>query len=607
MTLEVHDNYTHGVRFHELPDSSIPELNSFQYNLLQKLQPDKESWDFFLQPKESDFVSPFLLPDLLESIPLLKKATSEKWHILLFGDRDTDGVSSASILGRYFSKTHEKKGGRLTVKTSSLNDEYGLCKSVMDFILELKPDLLITLDLGSSNYSEINILAEAGIQIVVIDHHEIPKSIPNCFLINPKRLDSEYPEKKICTSVLSLKVILSLIFSDSEIYQKIVNSNLSRKDKISRLSDEFFLYLQGDKKIRNAFHHYVSLSAIGTITDMMPLTGENRIIVKEGCTSLSKNSRPEVKKNPGLYSLIQNLSINSEKITSKEIGWVIGPVLNAAGRMGKTEVATGLLLSDDEYTIQNLTQELIKINTERKERTNRNIEKVKNLFLKNPEKITRKVIFCYDPELEPGVSGIVATKLTEEFKRPAIFITPETDNARGSIRSYKDENVLELLEMVSELLLHFGGHQEAGGFSIKNELVQKLEEKIVENSEIWLNKMDLSTGKILESAVSFRSNELKESLYKDIEIFEPFGQGNESPVLSIISGKIINFTPIGDGTHARFQLLGCDPKIKFVIWRKAKELESLISKKDSIDLWGVLEENYFNKRSFIQFIVRHYR
>lgn len=607
MISENSENYAHGKRFNDLPPSSILKLNSLQFSLLQKLQPDNESWDLFLQPEDSSLVPPFLLPDLLEAVLLIKEITSQKKHILLFGDKDTDGVSSTSILGRYFMKTHEKKGGRLTVKTSSLNDEYGLCKSVMEYILKMKPDLLITLDLGTSNYSEINTLAKAGIKVIVIDHHEIPKDIPDCFLINPKRTDSEYPEKKICTSALSLKIILSLIFTESEIFQSITNSLYDRKEKILRLNDAFSQFFSTDKKIRSAFHHYISLSAIGTITDMMPLTGENRIIVRRGCKSLSKNDFPEIKKNPGLSSLIQNLPVNPEKITSREIGWVIGPVLNAAGRMGKTELAIELLLSDDEYTIQTLTKDLIKINSERKERTTRNIEKVKALFQKKPEKLDRKIIFCYDSDLEPGVSGIVATKLTEEFKRPAIFITPENGNARGSIRSYGKENVIDLLEKVSDLLLHFGGHPEAGGFSVKNNEIEKLEEEVLRISEIWLSEINPHSGKVLESAVSFHSHELKESHYKDIELFEPFGQGNEAPVFSIINAKVINFSPIGDGTHARFQLLGCDPKIKFIIWRKAKELEAILSKKDSIDIWGTLEENYFNKRTSVQFVVQHYK
>ncbi len=602
------ENYAHGDRVSELEVSDVPDLNSFQFKLLKILQPDRETWEDFLQPEKlENFISPFYLPDLLESVLLIQKVSVEKKPILLFGDRDTDGVSSASILGRYFQKTHLKKGGQITVKSSSQNDEYGLCESVVKDILKIRPDLLITLDLGTSNFSEINLLAENGIKVIVIDHHEIPKDIPNCFLINPKRTDCEYPEKKICTSALSLKMILALIFAESEIFQKIVNSEISKTEKIQKLSSAFSDFFLKDKKISSAFNHYIGLSAIGTITDMMPLSGENRNIVKRGCKSLSKNGFPEIKKNPGLTNLIQNLSLNEEKITSKEIGWVIGPVLNAAGRMGKTEIAVDLLLSDDEYDIQNLSKELIKINNDRKERTARNFDKVKNLFAKNPDKKNNQVIFCYDPDLEPGVSGIVATKLAEEFKRPAIFITPENVNARGSIRAFGKENVIDLLESLNHILLHFGGHPEAGGFSVKKEDLERLEKEIEKISYSWLNNVDNISPDTKKSVVSFHAHELKESHYKEIEIFEPFGQGNETPILSIVSAKVINFTSIGDGTHGRFSLLGCDPKIKFIIWRRAKELLNLTSKKDSIEIWGNLEENYFNKKSSVQFVIHHFQ
>ncbi|MCX8000310.1 MAG: DHHA1 domain-containing protein, partial [Leptospiraceae bacterium] len=410
------------------------------------------------------------------------------------------------------------------------------------------------------------------------------------------------PDKKICTSVIAYKFILAYL--TLEYYEQKNNTSL-----FPNFEREFYkevnyedLILE-NPNILEVSKEYLGLAAVGTITDLMPLLGENRIIVWNGCKVIQ-----EIFTNPsrnfGLYSLLKSLNLNPNKILSKDLGWGIGPVLNAAGRMGRSETAIQLLLSYTQEEADKYCEEILQLNKERKERTKRNIFRVEQYFARNKAREERDIIFCYEPDLEPGVSGIVATKLVEIYRKPVVFITPENGKARGSVRSYGNENVVELLQKVADLLLHFGGHPEAGGFSIELTKIPILEERLIQIGKDWVPTSTQLVSK--HSVFQIFPENLTEELYTEISIFEPFGHANPTPLISIQGAEVLQLRPMGDGTHARFSLLGASPNIKCVIWKRANELNSLVSKKSKIDLWGTLEENYFNGTTSLQFQVVHF-
>lgn len=590
--------YSHGPNINSLVSEN--GLTKVQTQIINNLFQNSEKPNNFFNYDLNLLPSPFLLPDLKKAVLTLKKAVYQKKKILLYGDRDTDGVSSTSILAHFLKS--KARVENLEIRTSSENDDYGLSLSVMERIFQIKPDLLITLDFGTSNYEEINTLHAKNIQVIVLDHHEIPTRFPNCLLINPKREDSVYPDKKICTSVISYKFILAYLVLDC--FEQKNNTSL-----FPNFEDEFYQKLNYENvilenpNILEESKEYLSLAAVGTITDLMPLLGENRIIVWNGCKSIQEIfSNPS--RNFGLYSLLKNLNLNPNKIISKDLGWGIGPVLNAAGRMGRSKTAIQLLLANTQEEANKYCEEILQLNKERKERTKRNIFRVEQYFARKKEREERDIIFCYEPDMEPGVSGIVATKLVEIYRKPVVFITPENGKARGSVRSYGSENVVELLQRVSDLLIHFGGHPEAGGFSIELSKIPLLEERLIEIGREWLPASTHLTSK--HSVFQILPEQLTEELYSEITIFEPFGHANPNPLISIQNSEILQFRPIGDGTHARFSLLGASPNIKCVIWNRANELNSLISKKSKLDLWGNFEENYFNGTTTLQFQVIHF-
>lgn len=578
-----------------------------------------------------------------EAVSLLLTVVKSNRKILLYGDRDSDGVSSTCLLA-FFLKSHpEFQSANLEVMVSSESDPYGLCKEAVSKIKKAKPDLLITLDFGSSQADEIDELTSLGIQVIVLDHHEVPVRIPkNCALINPRRTDSEYPEKKICTAALSFKLVTAILFHQSSEWNQYYSKTILAEDgskvvqyfqngiKLSSettstinfsnttvnpypedfstnipLDDERKLFYYQCQKIPQFFEQLeeeTDLAGIGTITDMMPLVGENRHFVKLALESLTKLYIGD-KKRKGLKELLKELKLNPNGITTKDLGWSIGPVVNAAGRMGKTEEAVSLLLSESESDAKIRAKLLLSINEERKERTKRNMDRVERYFARKPERTRKEVVYCYEPDMEPGVSGIVATRMVDTYKKPAIFIAPDNGDARGSIRSYGQENVLQLLESLSHHFLHFGGHPEAGGFSITIDQLPKFESELYEKAKLWLDEDNLSKNiHQIETDFTVLPEEMGDKLLKEWKDLEPFGQGNPDIKLGIKNAKAIHLTPLSGGKHVRFHIVGSG-SLKFMIWNKGEEFQNFMSKHGSFDLVGSLEENFYQGRKTLQFIV----
>ncbi|TGN11886.1 single-stranded-DNA-specific exonuclease RecJ [Leptospira ilyithenensis] len=608
---------------------------------LKKIPPHE-----FLNTSFAYLHSPFSLPDIRESIEIILEYSKNKKHIVLYGDRDADGVSSTSSLAFFFKSHPYFKEVPISVMNSSESDPYGLCAEALEKINKVAPDLLITLDFGSSQADEIDQLTKKGTRVIVLDHHEIPERIPEkTFLVNPRRLDSRYPEKKICTAVLAFKIIQAILFRLSDEFDKIyfkeengetfyfqngirvsehTSPSLSQIPSLPKENlfpfperhstkgelpddDERFLFYTQCLKIRDFFESLeeeVDLAGIGTITDLMPLGGENRMIVKLSLQSLLTFLDPKLpKRRYGIRSLLGQLSLNPKNITAKDLGWSIGPLLNSAGRMGKTEEAVNLLLSEDLPSADKKAKILSGINEERKDRTKRNLDRADRYFKRKTERTEHPIVFCYEPDMEPGVSGIVATRMVEDFKRPAVFIAPDNGDARGSIRSYSKENVIELLNLVSEHLIHFGGHPEAGGFSVELDKIPDLEKAMYEKSKLWLVEEKEAIDKyILATDITVIPEELNDKLYKEWKPLEPFGQGNPDVKIAIKGIKPIHLTPLSGGKHIRFNILGSG-SMKFILWNKGDEFQKAVSHTDKLDLIGKLEENYFMGRSSIQFVV----
>ncbi len=643
--------------------------------------------------------SPLMLPDMEKAVAYLKEAVFEKKHILVFGDRDVDGVSSTALLGSFLGHVHERNGeGELTLRVSDDGDDYGLTGGVFQDILNSGADLVILLDMGTSNGPEIDALIEKGKRVIVLDHHQVHMRVPDnehCAFVNPMRLEDRLEhEGKIATVGLVFKLLLGYALSFTKDWrtsyymvpptsrdESAAASNGSPPPngdatgpgylyRLGRFLGEFStpdaaqawlddnpdFELAGDDGDDTWFHivgkdHHLfrlterewerlvrdpkgagkvllsfqmrarprlaefvreisDIAAVGLITDMVPLVGENRAIIKIGTGLAGYQGRRGVRAyRPGYDALLGALTLPRDCILSRDLGWSIGPALNAAGRMGNTALALRLLVSRDEAEAKKLAKELVKLNQERKERTKRNEAVVAAYLEEKAERTTGPIIFCFHEDLEPGVSGIMATRLTEKYQRPAVFINPDGKLGKGSARTFNGMNMLELLDRTSDIFVQFGGHVEAAGFSVQFDDIPRLEQALMQAAEQMLAEKDGSADEVPDAPphhLELTPNSLNRRLFDELLWLEPFGEGNPEPVLKVSGVTLRNHKYMTEGKHVRFNVSGASDSMEFVAWGQGAKVKDFPPEAE-LDLYGCLEQNYFRGRKMLRFRVEEFR
>ena len=322
------------------------------------------------------------------------------------------------------------------------------------------------------------------------------------------------------------------------------------------------------------------LAAIGLVTDMVPLLGENRVVARLGMrlNNLLGTVIPEPEFRPGLGSLYSALRIDRSDWSGRDFGWKIGPVLNAAGRMGETELALDLLCSSDQEAAGTLAKKLVRLNEKRKDRTKYNQSILEELLQNNPEKASAPLIVCYDERLEPGVSGILASRLMERYRRPVVYMNPDGERIRGSVRSLGGLNALSILEGVSQHLLQYGGHPEAAGFSLERESLEPLQQALLNHMDVLLE----TTGwkgeehSVREGlVVDLPLYGLNARLYEQMESLEPFGPGNPEPIFRISNTAITEVKFMSGGLHAQITFQG-NRNVRGILWNRGGLIHSLI-------------------------------
>ncbi|HNL01309.1 MAG TPA: DHHA1 domain-containing protein [Leptospiraceae bacterium] len=596
--------------------------------------------------------SPLDLPDMEKGIAMLRSVIEAQGHVLVVGDRDVDGVSSAALLANFLRDQHAKRGGGLEIRVSDLGDDYGLSGELFENVRDGKADLVILLDMGSSHGPEIHELIAAGKKVIVLDHHQVSDRRPShdlCAFINPQ-LNAEVHENegKIPTVGLAFKFLfgyalshiaewnnhslvdLSFLFSENanagarfavyrcgclvESGENISGAHLRPLDAdgMAFLKHERERILQSEKPVvtigslllsrivetrPRLLDFLMSLSdlvSVGMITDMVPLAGENRSLVRIGLGMAGKRVRRGV---PGYRALIGALDLPEFDLTGRDLAWSIGPAINAAGRMGNTALALDLLTSDSPVEAERLARELKALNKKRQERTRSNERIVTEHFEAYPEKTDRPIIFCYHESLEPGVSGIMATRLLEKYGKPVVYINPDGKWAKGSARG-EGHNVLQMLDCAAHLFIQFGGHPEAAGFSLPYERIEELERVLLENAPF----MDLEPVSLeIRPHLDLLPEQINRRLYDELRQMEPFGPGNPEPLIRITGAQVTDVTYMKDKLHARFRIRG-SRDIEFVAWRRGTEFGKDMER---VDLIGSLERSIFAGRTRIQFRVEH--
>lgn len=535
-----------------------------------------EDFNMYLHPDLSKLHDPFLLKDVTKATDILLDKIKNNKKIRIIGDYDIDGICSITILYKGL-----KRAGAMVdyVVPHRIHDGYGINERLIDEAYKDGIDTLITCDNGIAAINQVKHAKSLGMTIIITDHHDIPfemkgeekiYTIPEAdAVVNPKQIDCPYPFKGLCGAVVAYKLIQVL-------YNTIISKN-NIKDKSPYYGD---------------IDDFLEFAAIATVGDVMDLINENRIIVKYGLVHIANTT------NLGLKALIELCELDINHISSYHIGFVIGPCLNASGRLESADLAIKMLLSNDESEAIELAKELKALNDERKDLTDleasKAFEMIDNTNLKKD-----KVLVVYLENCHESIAGIIAGRVRERYYKPSIVITKSEEGLKGSGRSIEAYNMFEEISKVKSLLTKFGGHPMAAGLSLKEENLEAFRAAL--NKEQNLTEDDL-TPKIWVD-VPMPVDYVTMNLIDEFEILEPFGKGNEKPIFADKNLKVIRANLIGKNKNVlKMQLQSSYGKIIEAIKFKA-EAEDVPAIGSEIKILYYPDINEFRGMKSLQFVV----
>lgn len=513
--------------------------------------------DDFLNPAYEKLHDPLLLPDMEKARERVIQAIKDGEHIAVFSDYDADGIPGAVVFDDFFKRIGY---ANVSFYIPHRHDEgFGLNTEAIEEIAQRGAKLLITIDCGIADIDEVAHANALGMDVIITDHHEQKDLLPPAFaVVNPKRKDSKYPFDGLCGSGVAYKFIQGIMAGES----------FGVKPGMEKWS--------------------LDMVAIATLSDMVPLLGENRIFARFGLDVLRKSPRP------GLAALLKKLNINQKNLTEDDIGFMITPRINAASRMGKPEDAFKLLSTREQTEAEELAAHLEKINNERKGVVAAMVKEAKSHVGQREE--VPHVLVVGNPEWRPSLAGLVANSLVEEYARPVFVWGRDGDGVlKGSCRSYNGYDLCALMEGISESFLEFGGHKGAGGFSVSLEHLTTLEEKL----SVALAKLD-GDGSAEEESQTLHVGlaDVGENLWQTISQFAPFGMANEKPVLKIPQARIKSVRKFGkEGNHLEVVFNGGDREVKAISFFSSPEsFNTPLEPGASVNLLANLEKSYFRDR-----------
>ena len=507
---------------------------------------NKKEASLFLKGTVNDLNDASLMKDMKKAVSIIKDAIEEKKKIVIYGDYDCDGVCSTTILYR----TLKKLGANFDYYIPNREDEgYGMNSDRIRKLKSEGAEVILTCDNGISAMEQVEVAKDLGLTVIITDHHDIPyiekdgkriNVVPNSdCVINPKQENCEYPFKELCGAGVALKFSMELVNS------------------MKRSFSEFYDLFQ--------------YAAIATICDVVELLGENRIIVKEGLKLINNTS------SIGLKALIKATGLEGKEISEYHFGFVLGPCINATGRLETADLSVELLITEDEKYAEELAKKLYDLNVERQELT---FDSVESVISKVEEEITNgeKVILVYDEGIHESIAGIVAGRVRERFNLPAIVMTKGKDMPKGSARSIEGYNMFEELNKCKEYIEKFGGHPMAAGLSVKEENISLLRKAL--NSKCTLSDEDIIPVIKIDSPLEIKY--LDESLVEEIESLRPFGKGNGSPLFAVKNIKVSRVFFIGKEKNFmkfRFVIPGTFGYVEGLNFDKYKEFKDMFTDK----------------------------
>lgn len=510
---------------------------------------DDKEIDTFLNPTRNDFYDPYLMPDMDKAVERIIKAINNQEKVMIYGDYDVDGITSITVLKKFLEERGLKTGHYIP---NRLEEGYGLNENAIRSIAEQKYTLMITVDCGISGIGEVELANQLGIETIITDHHEQSESLPNAYaIINAKRKDSQYPFRGLagCGAVFKLIQAISL--------------RLGLEEK------EFLKYLD--------------IVCVGTISDIVPLVDENRVIAKLGLKLVAQT------RNIGLRELI--LQSGYKKIDSNTISFGVAPRINACGRMGYQEEALDLFLTNNIEEARKITTRLNSYNLERQTKEKDIFEQaIKELEKEDIEKLN--TIVLSGDNWHHGVIGIVASKLTEKFYKPTILICFEDNIGKGSGRSLPGFDLHEALVETSAYLEKYGGHEMAVGLSLKKE---KYNDFKLAFEEIAKSKNIQQIIPVIKIDSIITAKDVNKKTIQDLEMLEPFGEKNKNPIFVYKNLKIDSIRALSEGKHLKLTLKDDNLLINAIGFNLGYLSEEYLIG-DKIDIAGNLEINKYGRR-----------
>ncbi|MBR3654922.1 MAG: single-stranded-DNA-specific exonuclease RecJ [Elusimicrobia bacterium] len=628
-----------------LPEVTLKVLLSRGFNTVEAI-------NNFVCPKKEELFNPFLFKDMYKAVLRIKQSIENQEKILIYADRDVDGITSLTIL----YNTIVTLGGNVVWYIPS-DEGYGLSCTVLDKYVQEGVKLIITVDCGISAVTEIDYANSLGMEVIVTDHHEPPQDgLPKAYcVVDPKTDSCEYPFKELAGCGVSFKVSQALMQTYGKYFDKeiivlaceqenvygliVLNGNVIKEGKINLSQTDLSEYakivtndtayfadngnkntelveaepkdnikdfayeilrqyrkkeFENDGRMLEFFENNIDLVALGSVADIVPLVDENRTLVQSGLAILNK----DYSKRFGLGYIFEEY-LKGKKISAKTISWNVAPILNAAGRMGKASVAAELILADDKYNASNFFVELKKLNSDRKELQNENIRQF-NILLKQQCDIEKDNILVVSAgNLAHGVTGIVASQMVKLYGKPVILFIEDKQKgeATGACRSIDGFDIVSALDKTKDLLIKFGGHHQAAGLTIEIGKINEFRDRIKQIAQESISKE--MVAKKINVDCELKITDVNRNTYKYLTVLEPFGASNSVPIFLLKGVSFEEISIIGQTQeHLRLKVCKDGMSIPAVFWGAAKYIDDF-GYKDKFDILFNIDLNRDNVQLII--------
>jgi len=556
-----------------------------------------EELDKFFNPQLTHLHDPFLMKDMDKAVERIEKARQNNERILIYGDYDTDGTTAVALLYSYLHKDYENIDFYVPDRYT---EGYGISLKGVDYAVETGVRLVVALDCGIRANEQIAYANQHGIDVIVGDHHLPGDELPPAYaILDPKRADCTYPYKEL---------------SGCGIAFKIVEAMLEKKLGV-KMCDNPDIQTGVGEKLKRHLAQYLDLVALSIASDIVPIMGENRVLAYFGLKMINFRPRPGIEAILFYSGIMHKNNEQKDHYFNKELSisdlvFLVGPRINAAGRIRLARDSVELLLCNDMKSANQWAQDINQYNSERKKLDHAVTEEAKQKIYSDPQLQNKKSIVLFDENWHKGVIGIVASRLIEEFYKPTIIFTKSDDLYTGSARSVKDFDIHSAIDKCSDLLEHFGGHKYAAGLAVRPENYEKFVKRFEEVvSGTILDEQTLPDIEI-DAEVSFAKDIERTDFLERLKKFAPFGPQNMLPIFQ--SNNLVDTgdaREVGNDTikHLKFKVTECDQEsdkysaIGFGLGSYCKEIEK---KGTHFNICYHFEENFWNGRTEIQLNVK---